>query len=184
MTAISHRLKALRKQHALSLEQLATRAGLTKSYLSKLERGLAEPSISTVLKLAQSYDISVGQLIGEEASLVDDNISVVRVADRSELSDAASVNGHRYQSLAGKRPLRKMEPFVVHPPREFPDAAAVFPHPGEEFLLVLKGAIEVHVGERQFRLETGDSVYFDSELPHRMRTVSRAMAEVLVVAAH
>ena len=74
--------------------------------------------------------------------------------------------------------------FVVHPPRDFPDATAVFPHPGEEFLLVLKGAIEVHVGERQFRLETGDSVYFDSELPHRMRTVSRAMAEVLVVAAH
>ena len=55
----------------------------------------------------------------------------------------------------------------MHPPREFPDAAAVFPHPGEEFLLVLKGAIEVQVGEREFRLDTGDSLYFDSELPHR-----------------
>ena len=77
-----------------------------------------------------------------------------------------------------------MEPFVVHPPREFPDATAVFPHPGEEFLLVLKGAIEVQVGERQFRLDAGDSLYFDSELPHRMRTVGRTQAEVLVVAAH
>ena len=72
-----------------------------------------------------------------------------------------------------------MEPFVVHPPREFPDAAAVFPHPGEEFLLVLKGAIEVQVGERQFRLDAGDSLYFDSELPHRMRTVGRTQAEGL-----
>lgn len=184
MTAISHRLKALRKQHGLSLEQLATRAGLTKSYLSKLERGLAEPSISTVLKLAQSYDISVGQLIGEEASLVDDNISVVRVADRSELSDAASVNGHRYQSLAGKRPLRKMEPFVVHPPRAFREPETTSPHDGEELIFVLKGAVEVLLGDRLERLEAGDSIYFDSSLLHRMRTVSRQMAEVLVVTAH
>ena len=60
-----------------------------------------------------------------------------------------------------------------------PDATAVFPHPGEEFLLVLKGAIEVQVGERQFRLDAGDSLYFDSELPHRMRTVGRTQAEAL-----
>ncbi|MCH1996990.1 cupin domain-containing protein, partial [Achromobacter xylosoxidans] len=85
---------------------------------------------------------------------------------------------------AGRRKVKAMEPFIVHPPREFPDAAAVFPHPGEEFLLVLKGAIEVQVGEREFRLDAGDSLYFDSELPHRMRTVSRGAAEVLVVAAH
>ena len=75
-----------------------------------------------------------------------------------------------------------MEPFVVHPPREFPDDGGV-PASGEEFLLVLKGAIEVQVGERQFRLDAGDSLYFDSELPHRMRTVGRTQAEVLVVAA-
>jgi mannose-6-phosphate isomerase-like protein (cupin superfamily) len=109
---------------------------------------------------------------------------VVRVADREALQRRGLGSEYHYESLAGRRKVKAMEPFVVHPPREFPDAAAVFPHPGEEFLLVLKGAIEVQVGERQFRLETGDSVYFDSELPHRMRTVSRAMAEVLVVAAH
>nr|WP_226846526.1 MULTISPECIES: XRE family transcriptional regulator [Achromobacter] len=184
MIDLPHRLRTLRRQQTLSLEQLAQRTGLTKSYLSKLERGLSEPSISTVLRLAEAYGVGVSQLVGDDGAAQDEVVSVVRVADREALQRRGLGSEYHYESLAGRRKVKAMEPFVVHPPREFPDAAAVFPHPGEEFLLVLKGAIEVHVGERQFRLETGDSVYFDSELPHRMRTVSRAMAEVLVVAAH
>jgi transcriptional regulator with XRE-family HTH domain len=184
MIDLPHRLRTLRRQQTLSLEQLAQRTGLTKSYLSKLERGLSEPSISTVLRLAEAYGVGVSQLVGTDDAAQDEVVSVVRVADREALQRGGLGSEYHYESLAGRRKVKAMEPFVVHPPRDFPDATAVFPHPGEEFLLVLKGAIEVHVGERQFRLETGDSVYFDSELPHRMRTVSRAMAEVLVVAAH
>jgi transcriptional regulator with XRE-family HTH domain len=173
MIDLPHRLRALRRQQTLSLEQLAQRTGLTKSYLSKLERGLSEPSISTVLRLAEAYGLGVSELVGTDDA-----------AQEEALQRRGLGSEYHYESLAGRRKVKAMEPFVVHPPRDFPDATAVFPHPGEEFLLVLKGAIEVHVGERQFRLETGDSVYFDSELPHRMRTVSRAMAEVLVVASH
>ncbi|PPA75441.1 XRE family transcriptional regulator [Achromobacter sp. LC458] len=184
MIDLPPRLRTLRRQQALSLEQLAQRTGLTKSYLSKLERGLSEPSISTVLRLAEAYGVGVSQLVGEDGAAQDEVVSVVRVGDREALQRGGPGVQYHYESLAGRRKVKAMEPFVVHPPRDFPDATAVFPHPGEEFLLVLKGAVEVQVGERQFRLETGDSVYFDSELPHRMRTVSRAMAEVLVVAAH
>lgn len=183
MQDLPHRLRALRRQQSLSLEQLAQRTGLTKSYLSKLERGLSEPSISTVLRLAQAYEIGVSQLVGTDTDAQDEAVSIVRVADREPLVRDGSKVGYHYQSMAGRRTVRMMEPFVVRPPRKFPADKAVFPHPGEEFMLVLKGSVEVHVGERQFRLDCGDSVYFDSELPHRMRTVSRELAEVLVVAA-
>lgn len=183
MQDLPHRLRALRRQQDLSLEQLAQRTGLTKSYLSKLERGLSEPSISTVLRLAQAYDIGVSQLVGSDVDAQEETTSIVRVADREPLVRDGTHVGYHYQSMAGRRKIRTMEPFVVRPPRKFPADKAVFPHPGEEFMLVLKGSVEVHVGERQFRLDCGDSVYFDSELPHRMRTVSREIAEVLVVAA-
>ena len=165
MIDLPHRLRTLRQQ-ALSLEQLAQRTGLTKSYLSKLERGLSEPSISTVLRLAEAYGVGVSQLVGSDQNAQDELVSLVRVADREALQRGGLGAEYRYESLAGRRKVKAMEPFVVHPPREFPDATAVFPHPGEEFLLVLKGAIEVQVGERQFRLDAGDSLYFDSELPH------------------
>ena len=59
MIDLPHRLRTLRRQQSLSLEQLGERTGLTKSYLSKLERGLSEPSISTVLRLAEAYGVGL-----------------------------------------------------------------------------------------------------------------------------
>src|SRR5690606_10268771 len=84
MQNLPYRLKALRRQQRLSLDQLAQRSGLTKSYLSKLERGVSEPSISTVLKLAEAYDIGISELIGvgEENG---DNVSVVRRHERTPI---------------------------------------------------------------------------------------------------
>src|SRR3546814_6755882 len=69
-------------QYQFSLEQLSQRTGLTKSYLSKLERGVSEPSISTVLKLAQAYEIGVSQLIGTGEGGESEAISVVRRNER------------------------------------------------------------------------------------------------------
>lgn len=59
---MSTRLKLLRQQHGLSLEQLAQRSGLTKSYVSKVERGLSTPSIASALKLARALAVDVAQL--------------------------------------------------------------------------------------------------------------------------
>ncbi|UHL62618.1 XRE family transcriptional regulator [Paralcaligenes sp. KSB-10] len=184
MTDLPHRLKTLRRQQSFSLEQLARNTGLTKSYLSKLERGISEPSISTVLRLADAYQISVGQLLGTGEAAQDEIVSVVRVAEREPLLRRGEGSSYRYQSMAGRRKIKAMEPFIIYPPRVFPDLTSVFPHPGEEFMLVLKGAVEVNVGEREYRLDCGDSVYFDAEFPHRIRTVGRVMAEVLVITTH
>ncbi|MGE8637499.1 MAG: helix-turn-helix domain-containing protein, partial [Achromobacter sp.] len=85
MIDLPHRLRTLRRQQTLSLEQLAQRTGLTKSYLSKLERGLSEPSISTVLRLAEAYGVGVSQLVGTDDAAQDEVVSVVRVADREAL---------------------------------------------------------------------------------------------------
>ena len=112
--------------------------GPDQSYLSKLERGLSEPSISTVLRLAEAYGVGVSQLVGSDQNAQDELVSLVRVADREALQRGGLGAEYRYESLAGRRKVKAMEPFVVHPPREFPDATAVFPHPGEEFLLVLR----------------------------------------------
>src|SRR3546814_5495773 len=91
MGEISFRLKALRRQYQFSLEQLSQRTGLTKSYLSKLERGVSEPSISTVLKLAQAYEIGVSQLIGTGEGGESEAISVVRRRSEEHTSELQSL---------------------------------------------------------------------------------------------
>lgn len=175
------RLRTLRRQHQLSLAALALRTGLTRSYLSKLERGLSHPSDTTTLLLANAYGLTRDQLLGSGPEGLDEIVSVVRVADRQPLIRTGSSLGYHYQALAGKRRIRSMQPVVVVPPREFPDKQAAQPHEGEEFMLVIHGAVELMVGTKVWRLESGDAVYFDATLPHRMRTVSRQDAQVLVV---
>ncbi|MYN13867.1 helix-turn-helix domain-containing protein [Pusillimonas sp. TS35] len=180
MQNLPYRLKALRRQHQLSLDQLAQRSGLTKSYLSKLERGISEPSISTVLKLVEAYGIGIAELMGtgEEGS---NNICVVRSHERTPLDRHGSKAGYRYEAVAGKRLVKSMNPFIVHPPRENQAAPDSFPHSGEEFMLILKGSVSISIGGEQFDLAKGDSIYFDAELPHQLRTTSKGDAEVLVV---
>lgn len=177
------RLKTLRRQHQLSLAGLAQRTGLTRSYLSKLERGLSRPSEASAGKLAAAYGLTPDQLTGSGPEGLDEVVSVVRAHERKPLVRLGTALGYSYQALAGKRRVRSMQPVLVVPPRDFPARQAASPHAGEEFVLVLSGAVEMVVGSRSLRLETGDSVYFDATLHHRMRSVSPRAAEVLVVAS-
>lgn len=180
---LPYRLRTLRRQHQYSLSVLALKTGLTRSYLSKLERGASSPSLATTMKLAQAYGLSVAQLTGSGAEGLDEMVSVVRARKRQPLVRHGSALGYSYQAISGGKRVKAMQPFVVFPPGEYPARETVHPHSGEEFMLVLKGAVEIVVGERCFRLENGDSVYFDASLPHRMRSIGSTQAEVLVVAA-
>ncbi len=180
MTDLPYRLKALRRQSQLSLEMLAQRTGLTKSYLSKLERSVSEPSISTVLKLADAYKLSVSELIGVDQK-EDDIACVVRHNERTPLDQRGQEHGFRYEAVAGKRVIKSMNPFVMYPPKINEAKPVSFPHPGEEFMFVIRGTVSITVGTKSFDLGVGDSIYFDSELPHKITTISEEEAEVLVV---
>jgi transcriptional regulator with XRE-family HTH domain len=163
---IGVRIRFMRRQRAMSLEELAGAAGLTKSFLSKLERGLSVPSIATALKLAASFGVSVGALLGEEEG--SETVCIVRKGERRAFMRAGS--GYNYE----------MQPFVMRPPFEFQNDR-LFDHVGEEFILVLSGAIEVEFPNRRVKLKARDSLYFDSHLPHRSRSLGQALAEALVV---
>ena len=177
-TTLAGRLAFLRKQRGLTLDDLASGSGLTKSYLSKVERGLSVPSISTAMKLAASFDLSVGQLLGEEQ--YDDAISVVRRSRRPSFMRAGSAAGYDYEMLAAGKRFKSMEPFVMRPPLAHQDERR-FAHAGQEMIFVIAGKMELEFGGRTYVLNKGDCAYFDSHLPHRSRSLDNRIAEVLVV---
>jgi transcriptional regulator with XRE-family HTH domain len=177
-TTLAGRIAFLRKQRALTLNDLASVSGLTKSYLSKVERGLSVPSISTAMKLAASFDLSVGQLLGEDQ--YDDAISMVRRNGRPSFMRAGSVSGYDYEMLAAGKRFKSMEPFVMRPPLRFQDERR-FEHAGQEMMFVLVGKIELEFGGQKYVLNTGDCVYFDAHVPHRSRSLDNRIAQALVV---
>lgn len=167
MTAL---LRAVRKQRGLTLEALAQQTGLTKSYLSKIERRRSTPSIAVALKVAKALDVDVGRLFSEEAA--HEKITVER---------AAGGGGERYRVLASSLLGKSMSPFVVRPTEK----AADDPHPehtGQEFLFVHAGTVELDYGDQTFTLGPGDSAYFDASIGHQVRAVGAEPAEVVVVA--
>ncbi|POM16951.1 HTH-type transcriptional regulator SutR [Burkholderia cepacia] len=175
------RLKLLRKQKGWTLDVLADETGLTKSYLSKVERGLSVPSIAVALKLSKALNVDVEQLFSESRNR--ELITVTRAGERTAMGAAADSHAHRFESIAAGVAPKKMLPFVVHPPHEF--VASTFrEHEGEEFLFVHKGRVEIEFPNETVQLKTGDSVYFNALIPHRTRSLGAAQAEILVIVSY
>lgn len=173
------RVAALRRLNGLSLEQLARQSGLTKSYLSKVERGLSAPSISSVLKLARAFGVGSGQLLGE--SIEDGDIAVCRAAERVPFSRGKGRAGYAYAAIAAHRRRKAMIPFVMRPPFRRGKVIDLVTHAGEEMVFVISGEMEIAFRDRVVSLKAGDSIYFNAGLPHRARSVGTALAEALVV---
>ncbi len=176
--AVGRRLRQMRRQRRLSLGALETKTGLTKSYLSKVERGLTVPSIASMLKLASAFGVKVAHLFGESTD--DQAVCVVRRNERRPMVRRGSVTGYRYEAIAHKRSRKCMEPFIMRPPRQF-EGERLFEHEGEELVFVLEGRVEFEFTDRKVVLGPGDSIYFDAHLLHRSRSLGRRLAETLVV---
>jgi transcriptional regulator with XRE-family HTH domain len=169
-SSVTTLLRAVRKQRGLTLEQLAEQTGLTKSYLSKVERGRSTPSIAVALKVARALDVDVGRLFSDEAA-----------QEKITIDRAAGGDGQRYRVLASALLGKSMSPFIVRPTAHLADD----PHPehaGQEFVFVHAGRIQLDYGDQTIKLGTGDSAYFDASVSHKIRAVGAEAAEVVVIA--
>lgn len=173
------RLKRLRELKGMTLEQLAERTGLTKSYLSKVERGISVPSIATALRVADAFAVGVGDLFGVSAPNKD--FVVVRKDERKPFSRTGGSVGYRYEAIAPGQAHGLFEAFVSHPPFEVPPAYKKKQHPGQELYFVLKGKIELAFPHSSVKLSAGDCVVFSGQLPHRALSIGHERAEALVI---
>lgn len=176
--ATAIRLKILRKQIGMSLQDLADATELTKSYLSKVERGLSVPSVAVALKVAKALHVDVDHLFDDAP--VREAITVVRAKERVAMAPRKSDSHSHYEVIAARAGHKRLLPFMISPAADF--AATEFKdHDGEEFLFVHRGKIEIDFATHVVTLATGDAVYFNARLPHRLRSVGARQAEVLLV---
>ena len=169
-------LKLLRVQSGMTLEQLATDSGLTRSYLSKLERGLSSPSIGSALKIAEALGTTLDRLYGQP----DDKDPVTIVRGGNGKSEDPS---NHLSLVAGIASDRIMRAFIVRPTQTAKRGRIMSHHDGEEILFVLTGRIELLIGKRKEVLDPGDCVQFDSTTPHRLVAMDAQPASALVVIA-
>jgi transcriptional regulator with XRE-family HTH domain len=179
---VALRLAALRTTSQMSLDQLAKKSGLTKSYLSKLERGLSEPSISSVARLADAFGIGVAELLGDTVS--DSGFRILPKDKHRALSKSS--DPPLFELLHGDcKPVgSRLNIYIQHPELIQEEDKTPLPHavhPGEEFIYVLTGTLQLSVADKTTVLNTGDGAWYRSELVHKLYSLGEKRAEILVV---
>ena len=172
---MSIKLKILRLQAQLTLEELAQTCDLTRSYLSKVERGMSVPSIGAALKLASALHVSVETLFGDDP--VTDPVTIVRKRD----VDHRDANAGQSHVVSGAAAGHQMMAFVLNPTEKGTGAHPMSHHSGEELLFVLSGSIKLRIARREEILEAGDSAHFNSVIPHKITCMKESRAQVLIV---
>ncbi len=175
----------MRAARGLTLEALAERTGFTKGYLSKVENRKSSPPIATLVKIAQALDTEVADLLDAPTSAErNDEICIVRSWQREPVVHGDSSFGYSYAALAHQKHKKRMEPFVMVLPPDI-SCDTHFEHAGEEFLFVLYGSVEFDVKTdgrtKTWILSPGDSVYFNSQLPHRSRGLNGEAGVLTVI---
>lgn len=176
---IGKRIGELRAHLGLTLDDLARQTGFTKGYLSKIENSKKVPPIGSLSRIARALKTEITELLHTPATGNDRAFCVVRKNARLPVVRGGTAFGYDYVSLADTRSHKRMEPFLFTFPSEI-DKHVFFEHEGEEFLFVLTGKVEWQAGGDKVILQPGDSVYFDSRLPHRGRALEGEASAIVV----
>ncbi|MBD5648211.1 MAG: helix-turn-helix domain-containing protein [Desulfovibrio sp.] len=200
-TAIGARVRAFREARGLDLAALAETTNLSPAFLAGLENGDIYPPIGTLQKVARALDVRLGTFLdGEEStdpviSRIEDFPDGRHMTPPAEDSAHAPQGGHAepaadmrrpgyiYQVLGKGKSDRNMEPFCVEffPPA--PDAEPhLSSHQGEEFILVLAGRLGVRYGRESFALSPGETIYYNSIVPHALTALDGEPVRILGVA--
>ena len=159
MNQLGQRIRTAREQKKLTLDELALKTGLTKSFLSQVERSKSNPSLSSIRLIVQELNIPLVSLFENPTK----NLSgvVVRKNKRKNFQLPDSTLNFELLSPDLKRQMEIIR--VIAPPDGRSEYMA---HEGEEWGYVVKGRIRLTVGNEEFELEEGDTAYYSSEIPH------------------
>ncbi|QPF88072.1 helix-turn-helix transcriptional regulator [Bradyrhizobium genosp. L] len=161
---VGSRVKQLRTQAGLTLEEFATQSGVSRAMLSKVERGEKSPTLAIIVRIAKGLNVSMSTLMGAEPDPA--QVAVIRKANRLAFTDPET--GFERHNLSPTHLDNDLE-FLLHriPPGESSGELPRYKVATEKYLIVHEGQLTVETGEARYVLETGDSFYFDVREPYR-----------------
>ena len=175
---IAERLAGLRDALEITPEEMAKVCNLTPEQYMKLESGTVDISVSVLHQISQAYGVELTTLMfGDEPKM-----SSYFITRKGKGIAVERTKAYKYQSLAAGFVGRKADPFMVtvHPA---PDGTPIYlnSHPGQEYNMVLKGRMLLQINNKELILEEGDSIYFNSELPHGMKALDGEKVSFLAI---
>jgi transcriptional regulator with XRE-family HTH domain len=181
MSTIGTRIKSYREKQKLTIEDLANRTVLTEGFLRAVEDDDMYPSLRPLVKISRALGVRLG-------TFMDDHISsdplIVKLADRQEeltMHPDGKEPGMVFHSLGKGKTDRHMEPFFIEMLPESGKDTALSSHEGEEFIVVQSGKMRLIYGQDESILKAGDSVYFNSVVPHNVACAGDEKCDIYAV---
>jgi transcriptional regulator with XRE-family HTH domain len=159
---IGIRIRSIRTQQGRTLDDVAQTCGCSKSLISKIETGKVVPALATLSKIANALGVRISAILedGEDTgpaltpNLIDHPDAFV-----------ATDKGYTIYAVAPHFLNKKMQPVLVYGRKGQVKPHSVS-HAGEEFIIILEGEVQAHIGNTQYHLKKGESIYFQSTFEH------------------
>lgn len=200
--AVGARVRAFREERGMDLAALAETTNLSPAFLERLENGDIYPPIGTLQKVARALDVRLGTFLDDQEctdpviarieGFPDGRHAAPPTAEDADLPRAGGAEpaadiqrpGYIYQVLGMGKSDRNMEPFCVEffPPAPGAEEPRLTSHQGEEFILVLAGRLRVRYGRKAYDLSPGESIYYNSIVPHALTALDGEPVRILGVA--
>ncbi len=180
---VGEKIKSLRENQSISVEELAERSGLSTEQIERIENNIDLPSLAPLIKIARVLGVRLGTFLDDQ-----DEMGPV-VCRKSEATDSISFSNNaiqsrkhmEYHSLSKSKADRHMEPFIIDVTPTEDNDFVLSSHEGEEFIMVLEGTMEISYGKHTYLLEEGDTIYYDSIVPHHVHAYQGQAAKILAV---
>lgn len=170
---LGRRLKSVRLARGLTLKDVESRSGISMTHTSKIERGMASPTIQALEKLARALDKTLPYFV-EDMELSD--VSMVRRAERPILVQER--DGIVVEGLSRGVPGGTLHFYYVTAAPSTNETQRQA-HGGEECVIVIRGSLEVGVGDQRYVLRNGESIHFKATTPHSFRNAGSAKVEAI-----
>ena len=185
---IGNKIKLIREARSLSVEEVSERSCLSVESIGNIENGELIPGLTPLVKIARVLGVRLGTFMDDQEELgpvvnragaeheKSGEGNIVRFSER----DNARSSDLDFFSLARNKADRHMDPFIIDIYEPSGKEIKLSSHEGEEFIYVLEGTVEILYGKDEVRLESGDSIYYDSVVSHHVHSVGGG-AKILAV---
>ena len=172
---VGENIRVIRLASKVSLTEVAKRAGMTKSTLSKIENGQTSSPISTLVAIASAMGVHLADFFREAAG--PSRFVLTRKGKGKTIVRDGTRLGYSYEALAVDFPNKPLEPFLltISPG----DKEGRFKHAGHEFIHLLSGDLDFTLGDETFKMHPGDSLYFDPTQTHILKPLNKKPARFL-----
>jgi transcriptional regulator with XRE-family HTH domain len=167
------RIRQFRMTRQWSVEELAERTGQTPEYIEGVESGRSSPPVSFLVRLAGALSIDPGTFLKktEQAELRDMRAKAYSQRTRH----------YSYQTLTDGGPNDHLRAFMVSIEPRSDHKPVAYKHEGEEFIFVWEGELKLKLGHKTHILKPGESIHFNSDIPHKLTSLSNSPTRCLVV---